>query len=113
MGGGSSKQSQSSTQETLQQSADGVVTGTVLQSEGALTVNQDFSAEVQKAFSDIVELASQSFNVAVDAGTLALDTVAQNNERTLNPEVSLVRDYLPVFMLAAAGIVLIALFRKK
>lgn len=135
MGGGSSKSStttkttQNITTDTKQADASGVITGNVLQ--GEITYTESFGPEVQQAFSqlidlsaagtnavsgafkDLIDLSNRSLDLTERAGSAALEGVQSHVEQQSQPELSVIRQLVPIFALFVAAISLKSFFGKK
>lgn len=118
MGGKSSSSSKTSTtttqnitNETAQADASGVITGNVLQ--GEITYTEEFGSNVAGAFGQLIELANTSINLAERAGSTAIDKVSERFENAEQPEISVVRDLIPVMMIVAVGLTAFAFFGRK
>lgn len=112
--GGKSSSSSSSTQETInettQASVDGVAAGHILQGQ-YVNFTENFSPEVREAFGQLIELTGKSLDLVEGAGSFAIQSVADRSEQATQPELSVVRDLVPVLTIAAVGVVAFLILR--
>jgi len=101
--GGKSSSSTSSSQTSVQQSSEGVVTGTVLQGE-TINVQDEFPEGVQEAFQELIKLSGQSLNLAGDAGQVALDSINERADFDRSPELATVKTSVTPIVLTAIAV---------
>jgi len=119
MGGDSkSSQDQESTQTTTTPSVDGVGISDIFQGEN-VEVTQNFPSGVQEVVSQLIDLSDRSIRTAAGAGQKAsqfaddaLQQVSRRLERQENPELSIVRDVLPIGIVLSLGVGLFLVFRR-
>lgn len=115
MGGRSSSSSSSSTTnytETGQVSSEGVVTGDQILGAGDVSIVNELPDEVSNLFGKLIDLTSETTKLAADAGGQALDAVSTRFERAEQPQTSVVRDFLPLFVIVAGVLAGIVVYRK-
>ena len=112
MGGGKSSSNQESSQTTTTKSVDAVAGGDILQGE-TITVTEYFPEGVQEAFQQLVGLASKSIDLSRDAGTAAIETIANTKTELANPQLVEQKQTSPVLYIMAFGVILYLITRKQ
>ena len=112
--GGRSSNTQESKQSTstTTQGLDAVAGGDILQGQ-SITVNDQFGEGVQQAFEQLVGLASKSLDLTRDAGTLAVETVANTKTELANPQLVEQKQTSPVLYILAVGVIVYLISRGK
>lgn len=111
----SSKSSSKTDQINKQQGVDGVITGTVLQGD-SININQEFPDAVADAFSELIGLAQSGIQFGSDAGSAAVDVIAETRWREEQPILSTQEKFIPVLTLGliVVGVVgFVYVLRKK
>lgn len=113
MGGSSeSNQQANTTQETTTQSTSGLNTGEVLQANGPITVNQDFSKEVQGTISEILGTLNKTIDTAAQAGGQALTAIQERYTAQENPSLVTTQKQQNLYMILGAAILVAMVYKK-
>jgi hypothetical protein len=111
MSGGksSSSSTQQTSQSTTSQDASGVV-GDVIQGQ-TINITDNLPEDVKALFGGLIDLASQSIDAAVGAGSAAIESVSNVKTTAISPDTSQLKTLTPVLIIAGIALVVFA-FRK-
>lgn len=114
MGGGSSKSTtaQTSTQTSTALSADGVITGGLIQGAGAVTITDMFPEAVADAFTQLIQLTEKGLVLAGEAGSKAIDAVGDRRAEQENPGLATTNSLTQPAVLGAAAFVAYMLLKR-
>lgn len=125
----STKTTQNVSNQTANADASGVITGNVLQ--GEITYTDEFGPGVQdafnqlinlssdagnlvgNAFSDLIQLTNKSVDIAASTGATAIEQVSRRVEQQEQPELSVVRDLIPVLMIGVVALAVYMVWGRK
>lgn len=108
MGGSKSSSSTDQAQTTL--SADGIVSGSVinLSSKGNVNFTQEFPDTVADAFKQLIELSNKSIDTAIGATEYALETSTNAALQAAQPDLTTLKQSLKYTPYLVIGIIAIA-----
>lgn len=111
-GGGKSSSSTASTQNTTQQSIDGVTTARNILIGQTLNVTEEFPDSVKETFDKLIDFAGGSLETVNQTATKALDAVSLDKLQTNNPNQATTKELIPVAIIIALGFVGYMIFGK-